>query len=112
MKFILLPLAIYLFILVCWVFYLAVMHLSQNQDRASLPPSVKIHAYAALAVGYTLDLVLAWIIAPVLFLSIPKELTFTAALKRHKTAPNWRSGVATWICDRLLNPFDPLGRHC
>jgi len=121
-----------IFILECYVLYLAVMNF--KAQRHVLHWAVKVMAVIILAFGYVLDLILTMIIGTVIFLSLPKfsfkwrfsevawwkvwrwikikgEWTFTARLKRHRKAGGWRGKVATWICKEMLNPFT-VGGHC
>lgn len=99
------------FLLLCWVTYVAVMSFRAVRDQ--LHPVVKVLAYIVLAIGLVLDLILTYVIGTVMFLSLPKlkEFTFTARLKRHRVEGGWRSTVAIWICEKLLNPF-VIGGHC
>jgi hypothetical protein len=102
-------LGVYLFVLLCWCLYISVMAFKIRRD--TLHWAVKANAYVVLLVGLALDLILAWVVGPVIFLSLPRELTLTSALKRHRAGGGWRSREAAWICDRMLNPFVVDG-HC
>lgn len=93
-----------------WIFYLAVMNLSRNKDKMSLP--AKVLGYPVLAVGVVLDVAINWCVAPFIFLAPPKELLLTARLKRHIAVGGWRGRVALWVCHNFLNGFDPGGTHC
>jgi len=110
MKLLLLALAAYLMMFASWVLYLAVMALKPHRREMGIV--AKIHAYALLVIGLVVDLVLTVVIGSALFLSWPREATLTGRLKRHKAEGGWRGKVAAWICDRLLNQFDPDGKHC
>ena len=95
-----------------WVLYLAAMHLIRQKDGA---PKVAATLAKVLWVPF---LVQDWILnatwGSVLFMDLPRELTLTARLKRyHKDHPGtWRDVRARWICDGLLNHYDPKGKHC
>ena len=104
-----LALEIYLFLLLCWVTYIAVM--SFRAQQGALSSIVRANAYVVLGIGLVLDLILTVVIGTVIFMSPPRELTFTARLKRHRAGGGWRSTVAAWVCDNLLNPF-VTGGHC
>ena len=107
---ILLLLAAYVTMFVSWILYLAVMKLKQH--RRELGPVAKVHAYLLLAIALIVDLFLTLFVGTLLFLAVPKELTLTARLKRHQIEGGWRARVAAWICQKLLNQFDPGGKHC
>lgn len=103
-------------ILVVWltfVFYLAIMHLIPHKESLSMP--AKILAYPALYAGFVLDFILNVVVATVLFLDFPREALFTHRLKRYlygMDTPRWREDLAAWFCSKLLNQFDPSGKHC
>ena len=55
-------------------------------------------------------LFMAYILA---FWERPREWLVTKRLQRHIAArTGWRCTLAAWICDRVLDPFDPRGEHC
>jgi len=114
MKIVLLALSAYATLFVSWVLYLAVMNLKEH--RHELGPVAKVHAYVLLAVGLVVDLFLTAVIGTVIFADPPKEWTFTGRLKRYHQPPynpgTWRYKVARWICEHLLDQFDPKGKHC
>jgi hypothetical protein len=96
-----------------WVLYLAIMNLAPRRD--GMHPVVKAHAYALLWFALVYDfLILNVIVGTVLFFELPREWLLTARLKRHHASPvgSRRYAIARWICQNLLNPFDPKGGHC
>lgn len=100
------------YMLICWVWYLAVMQLAAKRDQ--LRGVVRALAVLVLWIGLFLDFILTVIIGSIIFLSWPGEWKFTDRLERHlmRDSAHWRYKEARWICDNLLNPFDPKGRHC
>jgi len=52
------------------------------------------------------------LIFSVLLWTLPREFTLTAMLKRLKAGGGRRGAAAAWLCDGLLNQFDPSGPHC
>jgi len=98
------------FLVICYFFYLAVMNLKRY--RGDLGPLAKAFGYSGLALGLVLDLILTVVIGTVLFLAIPRDLTLTGRLKRHKAEGGWRGKIAEFICTKLLDQFDPSGSHC
>jgi hypothetical protein len=105
-----LPAAWALFVL-CWILYLAIMNLAEHKDR--LHPVAKFHAYfVILPVGYVVDALLNLMVCAI-FLRIPRDWLLTGTLKRMiATDDGWRCATSAWICEHLLNQFDPKGRHC
>ena len=102
---------LYLLCLVSWILYLAVMKL--KEQRKNMRWFAKANAILLLAVAYPIDVLLNAMVGSLIFLEPPRELVLTSRLKRHKAANfGWRAVLANWICERLLNQFDPDGRHC
>jgi hypothetical protein len=52
-------------------------------------------------------------IASLVFLELPREWLVTDRLQRHMhKSIGWRFWLAKYICDHLLDVFDPSGNHC
>ncbi|MBM4296593.1 MAG: hypothetical protein FJ143_02520 [Deltaproteobacteria bacterium] len=104
----------YLYLVVCWLFFLAIMHLTENRSKAH--GIVLFHGYLIHWTGWVLDVLLNAVLFSVLFVDFPRELTATARLNRYLRADlerkGWRAKLACWFCSRWLDPFDPKGRHC
>lgn len=102
---------LYLFLLIGWILYVAIMALKDRRDR--LHPFAKFNAYLALALfGYPWDLVMNLLVC-VAFVRIPRDWLLTGTLKRALSVETgWREATASWICTNLLNQFDPSGKHC
>lgn len=92
---------------ITWIFYCAVMMLKQR--RNFLPPVATKLGYAILSIGYLLDLTFN-VISSIPFLDIPRELLFTARMKRLKAGTGWRANLATWFCTNLLCSIEE--NHC
>lgn len=101
----------YAFMVLCWVLYLAIMNLAEHFDR--LHWFAKFNAYCIiLPVGYAFDMILNVLMCAV-FMRLPKDWLLTGTLKRMiNTEAGWRVSAAGWICEHLLNPWDPKGKHC
>lgn len=101
----------YVFVVFCWILYLAIMNLAEHFD--SLHPVAKFHAYVIiLPVGYAFDFALNLMMC-LIFVRLPKDWLLTGTLKRViNTEDGWRGAAAAWICEHLLNQFDPKGKHC
>ena len=108
-KFWLVTLAVFTQAIVTWIYYIGAMRLVAL--RKSLHPIAKIVGYYGIAIGLVLDVV--WnLTASVLLLDFPREFLFTSKLQRLKADGGWRSVVAYWVCEHMLNQFDPDGKHC
>lgn len=104
-------LAIYLYAM--WCMYVLVMGLYQAHLSKRLSGLNKILALPIVLLGYALDVAANWVIAPILFLDLPKEALVTQRLIRYKREDHgWRGNVADLICEHLLDVFDPTGDHC
>jgi hypothetical protein len=96
-----------------WLFYLAVMHLARAREAGTLSRTALYLGYPLFLIGYTLDVFVQIVVASVIFLDPPRDWTLTGRLKRYINGPEgWRETVAIWMCQHLLNAFDPDGRHC
>ena len=65
-------------------------------------------------VALVLDVVLNYTELALLTLDFPRdryELTFSNRLKRLVKRDDWRGNFARFVARRLLDPFDPSGKH-
>jgi hypothetical protein len=118
MKLLLITLSIaaglYLFLVECFFSYIAVMKLKAMRDDGTLAKLGRlaiVSAYTGLGLALVKDAILVLIFS-VLLWTLPREFTLTAMLKRLKAGGGRRGAAAAWLCDRLLNQFDPSGPHC
>lgn len=98
-----------------WYAYILIMGLYRAKLDGKLTPLTTTLAFPALVVGYTLDLLVNWTFATVLFVEMPRKPleTVTHRLTRYiDSGFGWRYLRAKWICDHLLDYFDPRGTHC
>jgi hypothetical protein len=96
-----------------WIFYLAVMALKRARDNQQLTLASKILGYPVLFIGYVLDTFVNVFVISFIFLEIPKETLVTTRLQRWCcSTPSWRQRLAKWLCENLLDQFDPSGKHC
>jgi hypothetical protein len=67
-------------------------------------------------VGVILDATLNIVFMTVAFGDLPREFLLTARLHRYRDDPRHngtkRQSGAKFICEKLLNAFDPSGKHC
>lgn len=114
MTYLLLPLALYGFLMTCWLFYIGIMNLVRV--RHELGFASKVFAYPIVAFGFVLNYLLTTVFGSILFLDI--SFTDAGLTKRlHRTQEqwptnHWRHKLARWICRELLDKLDPTGDHC
>lgn len=105
-------------ILFLWVFYytyILVMSFYRLHLRGELKGIVWWLALPAVIVGITMDVIAQYTYAAIIFKEWPekKEYLVTDRLQRYMLQPGtWRFKRAKWICTKLLDPFDPTGKHC
>jgi len=107
-------LTIYGVLVLTWGMYVASMQFRYFKDK--LHPVAKVHAYLIGGAMIALDFVIN------IFMSVPLlepprwdrgEFLLSPRLKRHNREDSgWRSRVASWLCEHLLNQFDRSGDHC
>ncbi len=97
---------------VTFLFYLAIMNAIRNKPNISKPAWVFIAPIAL--VGVIFDFLLNVVIMTVLFFDLPREFLFTKRLERYRTTQvgTRREKAACFICEKLLNAFDPKNKHC
>lgn len=98
-----------------WYLFILVMGLYRANLDKRLTRLTKFLALPALVVGYVVDVVVNWTVACVLFLEPPESPleTVTHRLSRYlKTDTGWRRDRAQWVCEHLLDFFDPRNTHC
>lgn len=96
-----------------WVFYLAVMNLKRAHDAGTLSKLTLALGMPLLFVGLLIDLVVNVLVATVVMLELPRELTVSERMSRLvKRDTGWRGKGACWFCAKFLDLFDPSGKHC
>lgn len=101
------------FLWVFWGMYVLVMgiyraHLSRRLHGLTLVLSLPF-----VAIGYLMDVFANLTVANFVFLELPHEWLVTDRLQRHMhKSKGWRFWLAKYICDHLLDVFDPSGNHC
>lgn len=97
-----------------WMLYLAVMSLRRARRAGDLTPVAFALGVPLLLIGGALDILLNYTVVSLLFLEWPpfREWTISARLTRYVHAAGWRGRVARWVCQHLLDTFDPTGAHC
>lgn len=96
-----------------WCAYVLVMGIYRAHLSQRLVGLNKALALPVVAVGYLMDVAANLFIAPLLFLDWPREALVTSRLVRYKRDDSgWRGRLAGFICERLLDVFDPTWDHC
>jgi hypothetical protein len=95
-----------------WVVYVTVMGLYRAHLDNRLGRTAKVLGGPILLVGWLMDVACNFTVAWIVFLDPPQEWLITNRLKRYKQHTGWRSDIADWLCSKLLDPFDPTGKHC
>lgn len=94
-----------------YVFYAAVMNIQRVYEANQLNTVVgKALAYPTLIIGFTLDVLVNFVVCTVVFLEFPRELTVTHRLRRHKDRKTYRGWIARTL-EPILDPLDPRGDH-
>lgn len=96
-----------------WGLYVLTMGLYRAHLQGRLDGMARILALPFVVVALVVDTLANLSIASLVFLDPPRELLVTDRLLRYmRKDDGWRRDVAMWICDNLLDPFDPSGNHC
>ncbi len=100
-------------IYITWIFYLAVMNLIRAKNEGIISKPALIMGYPVVAIGLFIDFLLHVTLGSLIFFELPKEWLLTQRLSRLiKTDIGWRGDFALWVCENLLDKFDPKGTHC
>ena len=104
---------IILFLTAFWGLYVLVMGLYRAHLDGRLKGINLLLAWPYLLLGAAADILANLTLASIVFLELPHELLVTRRLQRHmKGKAGWRRSLAQYICDHLLDVFDPRGDHC
>lgn len=98
-----------------WYLYVLVMGLYRAHLAGRLTKFTTALAIPALAIGYAVDILSQYTVATIVFRDLPEsgEHLVTDRLKRYLAVGKGSRFVkAKWICENLLDPFDPTGKHC
>ena len=98
--------------LALWQFYKIVMWLKKKKDKLKHHPVWFLLGYILAVVFALCDGVYNITLGTIIFRQLPAEFYFTSRLKRNKANPGWRGELATFICEQMLDPYDPSGDHC
>jgi len=105
-----------LYLYVLWGMFVLVMGFYRAKLDGRLVGVTKWLAYPFVGVGYVLDWVANIVVATLYFRELPLkpgEVVTTRLIRYIRGPDGWRKTHANWICDNLLDPFDPSpGGHC
>ena len=99
---------------VFWLLYLGACALYRAKKEKVLSKSALVISLPIILSVVIIDFLMNYSLFTLFFWELPKEALVTDRLTRHikEINPSWRKTLATWICNNLLNPFDPSGTHC
>lgn len=104
---------LFLFLLLFWGLYVLVMGVYRAHLDNRLHGLNKVLALPYIGIGVLFDVIANVFIASILFMEPPKEFLVTSRLQRYmKNEGGRRRRIALYICDHLLDIFDPRGNHC
>lgn len=99
-----------------WGLYVLVMGVYRAHLSGRLTKAVYGLGVPWVVIGWLVDVVANIVVATVIFRELPREWLVTDRLQRYIRAPERttpdRVRLAMWVCDHLLDPFDPTGEHC
>ena len=99
-----------------WCLYVLVMGVYRAHLDKRITGVIKWMSYPIVLLGLGVDVISQYTIATVFFADLPVkgEHLVTSRLQRYISSgsSNWRYKYAKWICDSILDPFDPSGDHC
>lgn len=102
-----------LWIWVFWALFVMVMGFYRAKLDGRLTGILLYLAFPWYVLGWAIDFVSQMTLATVIFLDLPREALVTTRLQRYVAGPTgWRRSTAVWICESLLDVFDPSGDHC
>lgn len=98
---------------VFWALYVLIMGIYRAKLDGRLTGVLLFLSWPWYMLGLTVDFISQMTIATLVFMDLPRELLVTTRLQRYmREGPGWRRSVAGWVCDNLLDVFDPTGSHC
>jgi len=93
------------------ILYLAVMNLARFKGTYTLDE--KIMFWPIVIIGLFFDVLFRYTLG--LILKLPKwnkdDLLFTGVLQTYVKEDSWKGKVSRYMC-KILNKFDPSGKHC
>jgi hypothetical protein len=104
---------IFAYLYVFWVLYLAIMGVYRAYLNNALTPVAKAMCLPLIVTGVLVDVIANVTIATVVFMQLPTQWLVTQRLSFYlKFSADWRHDTAKFVCENLLDVFDPTGKHC
>lgn len=105
----------YAYVALFFGLYVIVMGVYRAHLERLLRPQHWVLLWWAVLAGYIVDVLSNIFIAPFVFWDPPKEWLVTDRLMRYKNDPKataYQKRCADFLCENLLDLFDPTGNHC
>lgn len=107
------PLTIAAYLYLFWAGFVLSMGIYRAHLNGKLTGLNKILGYPLVALFALMDAGTNYTLAWAIFMDKPQEKLVTARLKRYMAGEDgWRKRVADYICNSVLDIFDPSGDHC
>ena len=109
------PLVVLAFLWCFWALYVMVMGVYRAHLSGRLSKAGYVLGLPWVITGYLVDILTQFTLATLFFADWPRrgEWLVTDRLQRYvRIRHGWRYRKAKWICDHLLDVFDPSGEHC
>ncbi len=103
---------LFAFLWLFWAVYVLVMGIYRAHLAGRLRGLARVLGLPLVVFGYLMDVFANLTVATLVFLEPPREALVTTRLIRLQRTWGWRGRLANWVCNNLLDPFDPTGNHC
>lgn len=102
--------------LICFFYlYILVMGIYRAYLADKLKPFILMICLPAVLIGIIVDVFANIFIATIVFRSLPRQWLVTTRLIQIKNNPlehHHNKFLAQYVCEHMLDIFDPSGRHC
>jgi hypothetical protein len=96
-----------------WGLYVLVMGLYRAHLQKRLSKMAYVIGAPFLVIGLIVDVFMNVTVASFVFVQPPSQFLVTQRLAGYVSeGSGWRYSIANWICNNLLDVFDPSGNHC
>lgn len=98
-----------------WALYVIVMGAYRTYLAKRLTLATKFLSIPFIIIGVIIDVFTQYTLATIFFFDLPvkKEYTLTKRLSRYVSLKEgWRYKTAIYVCDNILDIFDPTDNHC
>lgn len=99
--------------LAVWGLYVLVMGLYRAHLQKRLTRATYVLGLPFLLIGGVVDVFMNLTVASIVFADPPRQWLVTTRLITYvECESGWRFKLANWVCNNLLDVFDPSGNHC